>query len=368
MKKKIIIIVVLLCMLMGAFYLVQSYLLGTRNAVEQLVANKQMINILVAGSNKYREHKHRFFAILSIVPEKNNVGVTFIPPSFKIYLDDKKEKFSSLSDIDFGDFDKIRASLNDDLKLNIPFYVELYATDVKRIVDLAEGVELFILDQGRYNSNVKFGINYFDGKKINEYINSVEVNSIYLKYDRVQDILSTLYYKKESKRKFLNMEFITEMMDTVRTNFQPQEMFKIGELLFQDGDIFSTTLPGGFDQNGQYITDRIAYKIYEKEFLTPIIINAETEPVAKIKILNGTSVSGLARKMRNILMRDGLNVVEFGTSSYPQMKKSIIISRKGNHAAVRKVSELTGIERVFHVIDSTVLTNILIIIGEDLAH
>ena len=113
--------------------------------------------------------------------------------------------------------------------------------------------------------------------------------------------------------------------------------------------------------------DDIAHKIYESEFLNPLIVNSMNEQVPKIKILNGTNVSGLARKMRNLLIREGMNVVEFGTSPYQKMDKSIIVCRKGNLSAVQKVSELTGILKVHYIVDSTLLNNVLIIIGEDLA-
>ena len=61
-----------------------------------------------------------------------------------------------------------------------------------------------------------------------------------------------------------------------------------------------------------------------------------------------------------------MNVVEFGTSKYPHMNESIIINTKGNYAAVKKASEATGIDNIYHIIDNTQLNNILIIIGKDL--
>jgi len=47
------------------------------------------------------------------------------------------------------------------------------------------------------------------------------------------------------------------------------------------------------------------------------------------------------------------------------MAESIIISRKGDYAAVRRVSDTIGIDRVYHIVDNTQLDNVLIIIGED---
>ena len=48
------------------------------------------------------------------------------------------------------------------------------------------------------------------------------------------------------------------------------------------------------------------------------------------------------------------------------MNESIIINTKGNYAAVKKASEATGIDNIYHIIDNTQLNNILIIIGKDL--
>jgi hypothetical protein len=148
-----------------------------------------MINVLIAGGNKYRERKFDFFAILSVNPDNHNIGVTFIPPSFRIGLDDEGEKGARIDDIDFIFFDKIRRSFWRDLKLNVPFYVELYATDISRMVDMMEGINIFCLDQTDIQSFAHSGQNYFDGQKVMKYINSAEQNSIFLKYDRIMDIL-----------------------------------------------------------------------------------------------------------------------------------------------------------------------------------
>jgi hypothetical protein len=145
-------------------------------------------------------------------------------------------------------------------------------------------------------------------------------------------------------------------------------MMKIGEIIFRDGDVMATVLPGFF-KDGYYVMDDITFRIYEKEFLAQLIVDRsekEIDASIKIKIVNGTDVPGLARKMRETMIREGLNVVEFGTSPYRKMGKSIIINRRANIAAVNRVAELTGIQSVYNVIDNTQLHNILIIIGEDL--
>jgi hypothetical protein len=156
-------------------------------------------------------------------------------------------------------------------------------------------------------------------------------------------------------------------MKSVKTNLLPQEAMRIGQILYKDGDVMATILPGFF-KDGYYVMDDITFRIYEKEFLAQLIVDRsekEIDASIKIKIVNGTDVPGLARKMREKLIREGLNVVEFGTSPYRKMVKSVIINKRGNIAAVNRVADVTGIQSIYHNIDNTQLHNILIIIGED---
>jgi anionic cell wall polymer biosynthesis LytR-Cps2A-Psr (LCP) family protein len=365
LKKRAFLAISASVIILGVIIIHHFYISSTRNSVERLAHDKKLINIFLAGNNEYRDGRHKFFAVLSINPENNNIGLTLIPPSYRIRLNSSGSRIARIEEIEMSDFDKIKNTLYKDLKLNVPFYCELYAVNVERVVDLIGGISLFVLDQLKGWQDVHFGYNYFDGKKIMKYINSVEDNSVYLKYDRIQDIILTLYYKKDNLKKFNNIEFITESLKTIKTNLLPQEVHSLGDLAYKNGNFFSTMLPGAIENN-YYITDDITYKIYEAEFLTPLIMNKDTDPSIKVKILNGTDVPGLARKVRNNLIKEGLNVVEFGTSPYRKMKKSIIICRKGNYFAVKKVAELTGVERIAYIIDNTLLYSSLLIIGEDL--
>ncbi|OHD64771.1 MAG: hypothetical protein A2176_10605 [Spirochaetes bacterium RBG_13_51_14] len=338
----------------------------TRNAVEELIRKKRIINILVAGSNSLKDHKHAFFSIVSINPENRRIGITFIPPAFKIRLDDGGHS-ARINDVVVFNFNRLRYSIQKDLRLNIPFYAEIYATDVERIVNLIEGVDLFVLDQVRETPGIGFGVNYFDGRKVMRYINTAEQNSIYLKYDRILDVLMTLYRDRERLERFVGMEFMTEVMKSLKTNLLPQEALRIGEIIFNDGDVMATVMPGFF-RDGYYVMDDITFRIYEKEFLAQLIVDRNERDIdssIKIKILNGTDIPGLARKMRERLIREGLNVVEFGTSPYRRMNKSVIINKRASMAAVNRVAELTGIQSTYHIIDNTQLHNIMIIIGED---
>lgn len=364
--KKIYFLVGFFILILSFFTLLYYHRVSTRNAVHLLAQEKKMINILIAGSNKFNNNRHRFFGILSINPVNNNIGLTFVPHSYRIPVDEKEGEYTSIDKIDFTDFEVLQNTFKKDLKINIPFYIELYSPDVERFIDLIEGINLYVLDQVKDIPGLKKGMNYFDGKRTVSYINNAYENSIYIKYDRIQDILLTLYYNRESKKKLNNIDFISELFKTIKTNLLPQEIFKIGEILFKGGNLFTILLPGTI-KHGLYMPDDISFKIYEEQFITPVVVGKNLDAKLKLKILNGTNISGLARKLRNKLIREGLNVVEFGTSPYKKMKKSVIIFKRGWYAGISKVVRHTGITGVYPVSDNTQLYDVLVIIGEDLS-
>ena len=362
-KKKLVItagvagIILYLC--------ISLYIKSTRNVIEKIVDNKDLINILVTGRNVYKENTFNFYALVSINPANNNIGITFIPPDYRIMMNDSGSNSVKISDVDFYYFDRIRYTIQKDLQLNVPFYVKVYASDVVRTIDLLDGINLFSLDQSRCITNGKSGLNYMDGRKTIDYINCADQNSIYIKYDRILDVLLTLYYEREKRLALLNEDYISEIVKNIRTNLLPQEIFSVIKLISGKGNVMSTLLPGGTNA-GFYLVDEINFKTYQQDFLGPLVAEGGSETAVKIKILNGTGVQGLARKLRNDLIRDGLTVTEFGTSNYGNFEHSVIICRQCDIFTANRTAEIAGIDRIYFVTDTSQLTNVLIIIGEDM--
>ncbi len=70
MKDKIrfIVSITLICIIvMGLFYVYRRF---TRNAIDTLAANKELINILVTASNEYNERRHSFYAFFILILKK----------------------------------------------------------------------------------------------------------------------------------------------------------------------------------------------------------------------------------------------------------------------------------------------------------
>ncbi|HNR87559.1 MAG TPA: LytR C-terminal domain-containing protein [Spirochaetota bacterium] len=367
MKRKLFIGACGVIAITGILIAYYVYTINTRNVIETLISSKKIINILIGGSNTYNRDRHRLYALVSINPENGKIVVTFIPPSFNLNSHRKGSSPLRIDEVDFTSFKKVSDALNNNLKINIPFYIQLYAPDVKRAVDMIEGVDLFVLDQKRDRDPIASGVQYFDGERIMRYINAVDDDSIFRKYDRVQDVLLTLYHNGAMYKRFATMPFLSELFSSITTNMLPQELLSLSEILLKRSEMLCATLPATMSEDGVFHFDDIAYKIYESKILKRLVIKDTTAPSIKVKILNGSGVPGLARKIRNILIRDGLSVMEFGTSPYPPIDKTVIINQKGDMAEAIKVSELLGINQIYHVVDNTQLHSVLIILGKDLA-
>ena len=203
MESKKVKIIIAAAVIIVLLFGINLYRKSTRNVIDEIVSKNGLINILIAGRNVYNENTFSFYAIVSINPANNNIGITFIPPDYRIMMNDDGTKIKKISELDFYYFDRIKYSLKQDLQLHVPFYIKIYSSDVVRSVNMIEGMNLLLLDQAGLSLKEKTGVNYLDGKKITRYINSTEQNSIYVKYDRILDILMTLYSDREIFKKFV---------------------------------------------------------------------------------------------------------------------------------------------------------------------
>ena len=361
--KGIIIAVIVLVVAVAGLYM---YRIKTRNAVELLAGNKLLVNVLVAGTNVYAGGKHKFYCVVSVNPENGRVGVTFLPPTLKVDVSGDGDMVR-LDEISISDFDKISAFLYSSLQIRVPFYVVLYSPDVVRLVDLGEGVNLYVLDQAKDIEGLHRGLNYFDGRKVARYINCTDDNSIFKKFDRIQDVLFTLYYNRPQYEKFIRPDYIAEGMKSIKTNLLPNEVMSIGKLMMKNGDLMSMTLPGKVTPEGDCVIDEVTYKLYENSFLKRLVLADGKDQNIKVKVLNASGVPGIAKKIRQLLVREGVSVVEFGTYPDVVLDESVIINQKGDIESVRKISELTGVSRIHHIIDTTQLHSVLFIAGKDIA-
>lgn len=351
----------LFCAIAAGIYF---YRTATRNAVESLVKKKQLVGVLIAGGNRFNDHRHRFYALMAINPDTRRAGVVFLPPAMEIDLEDDGNGVR-LETIDIRDFDDMADALHKGLRVRPQFHASIYPPDVRRAVDILEGMKLFLPEPLENVYGSVFGENILDGTKTVGFINSSS-ESIYKKYDRIQDIMLTLFDNREAFRPFMNRVVAKELRRNVRTNMLENEMVSVARLLAGCERIRCINLPGQMSAEGTFFTDEVAFKLYEDTFLKWLIVDEKSAPNIRVRILNATDVSGLAKRTRTVLMREGITVVEFGTSSVTGLEKSLIINNKGSNEDIALIAELTGISEIRNSVNSTELFDATIMIGKDM--
>lgn len=87
----------------------------------------------------------------------------------------------------------------------------------------------------------------------------------------------------------------------------------------------------------------------------------------QVEVLNATRVDGLARRTTGVLRRAGIDVVYFGTAREDDRDSTLILVRRGDSTAATPVVEALRAGRVLVETDSSLLLDITVLLGRDIA-
>lgn len=85
----------------------------------------------------------------------------------------------------------------------------------------------------------------------------------------------------------------------------------------------------------------------------------------RIEVLNGSGAAGVARDATHQLREDGFDVVFFGNASRFDHARSTVIDRTGQRDRARAVAAALGIDSVATAIDSALMLEATVLLGED---
>ncbi len=85
----------------------------------------------------------------------------------------------------------------------------------------------------------------------------------------------------------------------------------------------------------------------------------------RVEVLNGSGGPGLARNATRQLRGAGFDVVYFGNARRFDHSRSMAVDRAGHIERARAVAAALGIDSVVTAVDSTLLLEVTIVLGED---
>ena len=249
--------------------------------------------------------------------------------------------------------------------VSIPFSITLGSEALSRLVDLLGGVELFIpnpVDVADGERRVLFpsGSVLLDGDKALDFVRYTDPQETAIeKIDRRQKLLKALLVGIGAQRGFLLepkvKQLTRQLIDSslARRGFEAfvREMgeLKAEEVSFartlgkeQEVDGVTVLFPA---EDGQQLKGRVAQRIEAIGALDP---TREEDMVITAEILNGTAVSGLARRAASHLESYGVVVplTAVQNADREDYQYTVVIDRTGKADAARRVAELLKCDRI----------------------
>ncbi|HEC61995.1 MAG TPA: LytR family transcriptional regulator [bacterium] len=358
-----------------------AYLQLRTDLFTEALKSGEPISILFALSG---DQSYRFFELFIYHPDTHKAAIVFIPANLGLII----ESLKRIDRIDTlyrpNNLTDLKRKTEEVTGVEISFVVDLQEENIIALVDLLGGLELFIPNPVDLNTQgirtlLPSGSVVLSGDKIKSYISyrdSLEADIDWV--GRKQKFLQVLLKKIGEKHPFLLHKdtfpylqnfFKTSMGSKALASFIMQiENLDTERIIFQR--VLGSTrvvdqqelLFPHFD--GQLLKETIKQTM---ETIASSEMLAEEELSLSLEVLNGTSVTGLARRAANVFQSFGYDIVSVANADNDQYMKTVILDRKGKLEAAQRIAELIRCNRIFSRVenDGDFLVDITIILGKD---
>ncbi len=338
--------------------------------------------------------------VVSIDPTEKSMAMLSIPRDLYVPIPNQKysRKINELYKIgedkkkDYGGV-FAKEAIGNILDLPIHYYVTVDFYGFVKVIDEVGGIKVEV-DKALYDPlfpdedmkgydtfSVKAGAQTMDGETALKYARSRQTSSDFDRAARQQKVIEGLREKLLSKGYLSNPKNILSLVkiasDHVRTDFTQDELLALAELV-KDMDLSKTVskvLSNGTDgelvsdsSSGTYLLlpkdgDWTAIKRIAHEIFTDPDLKKEN---AKIEVINGTAISGQAKKLADTLISYNYSVVSIINgdktqktviNDYSNGKKAVTVAflEKRLGVVAKKVSNSSNSEGI----------DISIVIGDD---
>lgn len=241
------------------------------------------------------------------------------------------------------------------LDTEIPYYIYLDSEDYRKIIDILEGVELFIANpvettfRGR-QALLPSGSVTLDGAKALIYaLYQEEQEQRTERVGRRQKLVQATLKKLSDRSDYVrNPEVLARSSSLMTTNLSRRALSSLFEALGrldQDQIVFQRVLGNPRTVEGE----ELIFPHYEGTLLQETIDqtltslnNAEVvsneELNLTLEILNGTMRNGLAGRTSQVFKSFGYDVARVANAEFQDREDTVIIDRQGNMTAARKVA------------------------------
>ncbi len=275
----------------------------------------------------------------------------------------------------------------------VPYYIILDLGNLEAVVDILEGLEMFIANPVEYVDEdttilLPSGSVILDGSKVTTYI-TYEISEVETELDKIsrkQKFLQALVKEIGEKNSYLTDDHVFPLFRSrLDTNLDKNSLISlILELSKLDTEriVFQRVLgvERKVDENillfphydGRLLKETVSQTM---ESLANTELLAEDDLTVSLRILNGTDRNGLAGRTSQIYKSFGFDVISVGNADQGTYDKTVVIDRTGDITKAQKVANVIGcsnIQSVQALVDTEsffsedeIETDVIIVLGKD---
>lgn len=373
-----------LFLLLLTLILYQVYHLFERTQMEKLFNDNQNFAILVVAvddnpqsqkpnsANEKVQKETVFISLVSIHPQTSRVGLISFFPDTRL----KKNSPPLGQRLINEDIEVVKKDIALTMGIDIPFYIEVSISAVSRFVDLTEGIPYYIWHEAQEKQNLSSeklpqGEFTLDGSLVHSLLQMpiVGKESLPERLYRQYSFMLNFWKVRDEKWKILsNNKLFYKALEGVRSNMPQSDLFFLSQVLMAEKNWlpFFMEVPVQEKEKGKLFMDAETGALFLKELQKKLVLTDEPlqEEFPRVQVRNGTTVSGLARKIRNRLAKKGFIVLEFSNADRNDYRNSLLIDKSANVNLVQNYSLLTG-ARYYFSVDRSLFVDIVVVVGED---
>lgn len=373
-------LVILLVVLLYLYF--NYYFFGGR--ITNYVEKNELISLLFLGLDEAESYKKTDTIFLSLYnPQTKRFGIIAFPRDLKVEVEDKiglkTLKINSVYS-KYG-IKKLLKVIKELTGINIKFYATMEISNLVKIIDLIGGVELYIDQPMKYvdkaaNLYIELpkGIIKSDGLKVMQFIRfRHDERGDMGRVERQYEFLLNLIKKAVIQKDILtNLKLLKILYRFIDTNLNFNDIINLIKFTSHAdyNNLEMTKIPGKFinlygtryiEPNNNKTIKTISHFLKKLSYTTTDIIPSKI----KVQVLNGSGKGGVAKRIRDKLVRNGYNVIEFGNANSQDYLKTLILDRAGNMNKALKVAGLLKCNNIFPKINKFILIDVTIIVGKD---
>ena len=272
-------------------------------------------------------------------------------------------------------------------EVDIPFYIVITLDKLQNIVDLIDGLQLFIanpIDIKNQESTILLpsGSVNLDGSKLGSFLKyTVEGESDAEKIDRNQKFTKSFFEKLAEKKDYLSNDDIYNFIkEGISTNMD-RKSFENFLMYVDDLDTDMLIYQKVLGVKRIVDSQELLFPHYDERLLREMVMQTEENLISirslsekgisySVEVLNGTNINGMASRTAQVLKSFGYKVSRIGDAIRTdgnEYEKTVILDRKGNPEAAKSLADLIKCTRWFSEADDSLddTIDITIILGKD---